>query len=61
MRTGPSTIGRLWPDPDGCTYRGWKDALAGRPSGAAPNYIRHDPVLWSLYMYGYNAAKEALS
>ena len=51
----------LWPDPDGCTYRGWKDALAGRPPGAAPNYIRHDRVLWSLYMYGYNTAKEALS
>lgn len=46
---------------EGCTYRGWKDALAGRPSDDAPDYIHQDPVLWALYLYGYSAAKEALT
>lgn len=43
------------------SLRGWQDAIAGTCPADAPNYIRQDPVLWSLYMYGYRAAKEALT
>ena len=43
------------------SLRGWKDAIAGACPADAPNYIRQNPVLWDLYLYGYTAAKEALS
>ena len=48
-------------DDNDSSLRGWKDAIAGTCPADAPSYIRQDPVLWDLYMYGYNVAKEALS
>ena len=48
-------------DDNDSSLRGWQDAIAGTCPADAPNYIRQDPVLWDLYLYGYNAAKEALS
>lgn len=43
------------------SLRGWKDAVAGTCPADAPGHIRQNPVLWDLYLYGYTAAKEALS
>ena len=48
-------------DDNDSSLRGWKDAIAGTCPADAPNYIRQNPVLWDLYLYGYNSAKEALS